>query len=253
MKFPCAATMQGRGGSLFMHRHVKPGMEMVLSHPVNLFPLDNRARKHLMIAGGIGITPFLARSRQLTRFGGKFELHYAARNPALAAYMDRLKSAYGDKVHLYFDDLGQAIDLAASWPASPLARIFILRAQGDAELGAQDRRNGAGPPAVHFEEFLAPGTGALRPWSWPPRARPSPSAPPSRCLRRWRPPASMRPTCAGAGPAGNAKPMSSAAMAPSTPRPLADPRRTGRRAEDHALRQPLRGQDAGDRPIGAGP
>jgi len=34
----------GRGGSLFMHHHVKPGMEMVLSHPMNLFPLDNRAR-----------------------------------------------------------------------------------------------------------------------------------------------------------------------------------------------------------------
>lgn len=71
---------QGRGGSLFMHTHVKPGMEMVLSHPVNLFPLDNRARKHLMIAGGIGITPFLAQIAQLSHFGGRFELHYGARN-----------------------------------------------------------------------------------------------------------------------------------------------------------------------------
>ncbi|MFN6006973.1 MAG: ferredoxin reductase, partial [Paracoccaceae bacterium] len=56
----------GRGGSLYMHRHVVPGMEMVISHPVNLFPLDNRARKHLMIAGGIGITPFLAQISQLS-------------------------------------------------------------------------------------------------------------------------------------------------------------------------------------------
>ena len=38
-----------------------PGMEMVLSHPLNLFPLDLLARKHLMIAGGIGITPLQAR------------------------------------------------------------------------------------------------------------------------------------------------------------------------------------------------
>jgi len=65
----------GRGGSLFMHTHVKPGMEMTLSYPVNLFPLDNRARKHLMIAGGIGITPFLAQIAQLSHFGGRFELH----------------------------------------------------------------------------------------------------------------------------------------------------------------------------------
>ncbi|TIT07167.1 MAG: oxidoreductase, partial [Mesorhizobium sp.] len=50
----------GRGGSLFMHRQVKPGLEMVISYPVNLFSLDLRAKKHLMLAGGIGITPFMA-------------------------------------------------------------------------------------------------------------------------------------------------------------------------------------------------
>ena len=44
----------GRGGSLFMHRQVKPGMKMVISNPVNLFALDLRAKKHLMIAGGMG-------------------------------------------------------------------------------------------------------------------------------------------------------------------------------------------------------
>ena len=47
----------GRGGSLYLHNWTKPGMEMEISYPVNLFALDNRARKHLMIAGGIGITP----------------------------------------------------------------------------------------------------------------------------------------------------------------------------------------------------
>ena len=40
---------------------------MVISNPVNLFSLDLRARKHLMIAGGIGITPFLAQIKQLDR------------------------------------------------------------------------------------------------------------------------------------------------------------------------------------------
>src|SRR5690606_34625448 len=81
---------QGRGGSLYMHRHVKPGMEMVISNPVNLFGLDTRAKKHLMIVGGIGITPFLSQVAQLSHQGGKWEMHYAARNRALGAYMDRL-------------------------------------------------------------------------------------------------------------------------------------------------------------------
>ena len=40
-------------------------MMQYLSHPVNLFSLDLRAKKHLMIAGGIGITPFMAQIKQL--------------------------------------------------------------------------------------------------------------------------------------------------------------------------------------------
>ena len=71
---------QGRGGSLFLHQKVKVGDEMVLSNPVNLFSLDLRAKKHLMIAGGIGITPFLAQIKQLDRSHGNWELHYSVRN-----------------------------------------------------------------------------------------------------------------------------------------------------------------------------
>jgi len=51
---------EGRGGSLFMHNHVKAGDAMTITYPVNLFSLDLRARKHVFFAGGIGITPFMA-------------------------------------------------------------------------------------------------------------------------------------------------------------------------------------------------
>jgi ferredoxin-NADP reductase len=130
---------QGRGGSLYMHRHVKPGMEMTLSYPVNLFSLDGRAKKHLMIAGGIGITPFLAQIAQLSHFGGKFELHYSARTPSLGAYMDRLTAAHPDRVHCYFDDQKQVIDLKtrACDPADRHASLR-LRPEGDDQLGPVD-------------------------------------------------------------------------------------------------------------------
>ncbi len=62
----------GRGGSLFMHGKVEPGHRMVISYPVNLFSLDLRAKKHLMLAGGIGITPFLAQTAQLAGRGRQF-------------------------------------------------------------------------------------------------------------------------------------------------------------------------------------
>lgn len=152
----------GRGGSLFMHSHVKEGMDMVLSHPMNLFALDNRARKHVFFAGGIGITPFLAMMHQLTRFGGKFELHYAARNPALCAYGDTIKAAYGDKAQLYFDDLGQQMPLNDILARQPIGtHIYCCGPKGMlAWVRATAASAGLPQNAVHFEEFTAPATGA---------------------------------------------------------------------------------------------
>ncbi len=152
---------QGRGGSLFMHRHVKPGMEMTLSYPVNLFPLDSRAKKHLMISGGIGITPFLAQIAQLTHFGGRFELHYAARNRALGAYMDRLTSAHPDRVHCYFDEEKQAIDLNRILSNQPIGtHLYVCGPKGMINwVLATAEAMGWPRLALHHEEFLAPGTG----------------------------------------------------------------------------------------------
>ncbi len=154
---------QGRGGSLYMHGHVVPGMEMVLSHPMNLFALDNRARKHLMIAGGIGITPFLAMTKQLSHFGGRFELHYAARNRALGAYMPELTAAHGDKVHCYFDDEGMQLPLAALLARQPIGTHLYVCGPKGMLTWVRGTAEAVGLPAhaVHFEEFLAPGSGLV--------------------------------------------------------------------------------------------
>ncbi|MEO8243159.1 MAG: PDR/VanB family oxidoreductase [bacterium] len=153
----------GRGGSLYMHNHVRPGLDMVISHPLNLFSLDTRAKKHLLIAGGIGITPFLAQIRQLTRFGGHFELHYAARNRLLAAYMDDLTAAHGDRIHPYFDDEGMVIDLAGLLGRQPIGtHLYVCGPKGMLNWVRVTARAAGWPDAaVHFEEFLAPGTGQV--------------------------------------------------------------------------------------------
>ena len=151
----------GRGGSLYMHRHVRPGLEMVISHPINLFPLDNRAKKHLMIAGGIGITPFLAQIAQLARAGGRFELHYAARNRALGAYMDRLTATHPAQVHTYFDDEGQVIDLGRILAMQPIGtHLYVCGPKGMITWVLTSAEAMGWPTqALHHEEFLAPGTG----------------------------------------------------------------------------------------------
>lgn len=152
---------QGRGGSLYMHRHVVPGMEMVISHPVNLFPLDTRARKVLMIAGGIGITPFLAQIAQISHHGGRFELHYSARTRSLGAYMDRLTAAHPAQVHCYFDDEGQQIDLGRVLSMQPLGtHLYVCGPKGMINWVLTTAEAMGWPRgALHHEEFLAPGTG----------------------------------------------------------------------------------------------
>ena len=151
----------GRGGSLFMHRHVTPGMEMTLSYPVNLFALDNRAKKHLMIAGGIGITPFLAQIRQLSHLGGKFELHYSARSKPLGAYMDRLTEAHPTQVHCYFDELKQTIDLKQVLQNQPIGtHLYVCGPKGMIAWVLSTAESMGWPKqALHSEEFIAPGTG----------------------------------------------------------------------------------------------
>ena len=151
----------GRGGSLFLHRHVVPGMRMQIGHPVNLFPPDARARKHLFLAGGIGITPFMSMMAQLQPMGQRCELHYSVRSLALGAYVERLKSAYAERVHIYVDEQGEAIDLTALLSTQPLGtHLYVCGPKGMIDW-VKATASGMGWPknTVHSEEFLAPPVG----------------------------------------------------------------------------------------------
>ncbi|AVX92139.1 oxidoreductase [Pseudomonas koreensis] len=95
-----------RGGSVSMHTDVDVGGFISISEPRNLFPLDETADKHLLFAGGIGITPILAMAHELHRNGANFELHYCYRAADRAAFIDYLKAAdFSSCVHLH-DDSG---------------------------------------------------------------------------------------------------------------------------------------------------
>lgn len=151
----------GRGGSLYMHRHVVPGMRMQIGHPVNLFPPDARAKKHLFLAGGIGITPFMSMMAQLAPMGPRFELHYSVRSMALGAYVDRLRDAYHDRVHIYVDEQGEAINLNTLLSTQPLGtHLYVCGPKGMIDW-VKTTALGMGWPAntVHSEEFLAPPVG----------------------------------------------------------------------------------------------
>jgi dimethylamine monooxygenase subunit B len=151
----------GRGGSRYMHEHVGPGTTLHISHPVNLFPVEQRARKHLLIAGGIGITPFLAMMEQLLRDYKPFELHYAIRSSRHAAYVDELDAEYGARVHVYRDEQAERIDLRRLLSNQPLGtHLYVCgpAAMMDWVLGSAHVM-GWPQQNLHHERFLAPPIG----------------------------------------------------------------------------------------------
>jgi len=123
-----------------MHDQVRVGTPLEIAHPVNLFPLDKIARKHVLIAGGIGITPFLAQLEDLHDAAVPYELHYSVRSPEHAAFLSRLRAREGERVHMYYDSESQAVDfdgltVAVVIHVNPLALAGAQAAQERRVLG----------------------------------------------------------------------------------------------------------------------
>lgn len=149
----------GRGGSLFMHRKVAEGDMLRVSVPLNLFALDLRARKHVLIAGGIGITPIIAQMRQLLRMQARFEIHYAARSREEAAGLRLLPDL--PHVHVHITDEGDHLDLPEIMDHQPVGtHVYTCGPEGlikaVAECGA---RLGWPASSLHSEVFQAPPPG----------------------------------------------------------------------------------------------
>lgn len=95
----------GRGGSASMHDSLNVGNRLTISEPRNHFPLAHDARRTLLMAGGIGITPLLSMAERLSNTGSDFDMHYCARSPERMAFRERIASSrYVNRVSLHFDD-----------------------------------------------------------------------------------------------------------------------------------------------------
>jgi ferredoxin-NADP reductase len=152
---------ESRGGSHFMHDQLRVGSRLEIAHPVNLFGLDKIARKHLLIAGGIGITPFLAQLEDLRGGAVPYELHYSIRSPAHAAFADRLRDRAGDRLRLYYDSIDQVIDFDGLLSQQPLGtHVYVCGPAGLINRVIDTARGFGWPDShIHWEQFSAPPVG----------------------------------------------------------------------------------------------
>jgi vanillate O-demethylase ferredoxin subunit len=148
-----------RGGSTAMHDGIEAGHVITISAPKNHFALQP-ARRSVLFAGGIGVTPILAMAEALSAAGAEFEMHYNARSPERTAFRERIASApYAPHVHFHFDsgDAAQRLDVAKVLGAARAdTHVYVCGPGGyiDHVLGAASAL-GWPPAQVHREYFSA--------------------------------------------------------------------------------------------------
>lgn len=149
-----------RGGSRAMHESVGEGDVIRISGPKNHFPLSASARKSLLFAGGIGITPILSMAERLSQLGADFELHYCARSLRRMAFVERLRRAeFADRVRLHVDDgdAAQKLDIKnALAGAQQDVHLYVCGPGGFMEWILNAAREFGWPAAqIHREYFSA--------------------------------------------------------------------------------------------------
>ncbi|HEX2840033.1 PDR/VanB family oxidoreductase [Hyphomicrobium sp.] len=155
-------TPTSRGGSRFVHDYLHEGSAVTISSPVNLFELDLRARKHLLIAGGIGITPIMSMAEQLEKLGRLFEIHYATRTSRSGAYVGELKRKFGARVRHYQTDRSEFLDTDVVLCGQPLGTHLYVCGPAGMINDVLQRADHMGWPSqhLHAEHFTAPRSGA---------------------------------------------------------------------------------------------
>lgn len=148
-----------RGGSAAVHA-LRPGDPVAVSAPRNTFPLAAGATRHVLVAGGIGITPLIAMLRALRAAGESVELHHFARSEAHLPFLDELAADPATIHHLGLDPAGTGAVLDRVL-ASPGAgdHVYVCGPAGLIDA-VHDRARAHGWPAgtVHDERFVATGT-----------------------------------------------------------------------------------------------
>src|ERR1700732_4990007 len=88
----CIAVLREKlgEGSRRLHDAVRVGDIVEVALPRNHFPLAEAAERHLLLAGGIGITPIMAMVAELKRRRAEFRLHYCTRSPEETAFLEDL-------------------------------------------------------------------------------------------------------------------------------------------------------------------
>jgi vanillate O-demethylase ferredoxin subunit len=146
-----------RGGSAGIHDRLHAGDTLRVSLPRNHFELV-AARRSILIAGGIGITPILAMAQALHATGQDFHMHYCARKASRMAFRREIEaSGYAERVRFHPGDgpESQQFDAAQALAgADPGTHLYVCGPGGFMEHVLGTARNLGWPEdRLHREHF----------------------------------------------------------------------------------------------------
>jgi ferredoxin-NADP reductase len=153
-----ALDPESRGGSKHMHEQVKQGDVLTAGRITTSFPLASDADEQIIIAGGIGITAFLAALQYLKQAKQTFHLHYAVSDEvAFAAPI----AALDPHVTIYRKSLGQRMDLTDILShASSRSHIYTCGPQRLMDAVQSTAKKFNIPKAsIHIEQFTVTTSG----------------------------------------------------------------------------------------------
>ncbi len=105
----------GRGGSHALLERLNVQRKVFIGRPRNNFPLREAAERHLLLAGGIGVTPMMAMLARLRTIGADFTMHYCTKDPEHTAFRPEFKDLVADgRVIVHHDggDPSKGLDIA---------------------------------------------------------------------------------------------------------------------------------------------
>jgi vanillate O-demethylase ferredoxin subunit len=135
------------------------GDRLVISAPRNNFALSPAATRHLLIAGGIGITPLLSMSRHLAATGAAFDLVYFSRSIAHTAFHDLLSTPdFRGRVAFHYalePEQVRAYLRKLLWSRPEGGHLYLCGPRPFMDLVEATAAPTWPPEAVHLEYFTA--------------------------------------------------------------------------------------------------
>ncbi len=152
--FSVLRVADGHGGSTWLHDSVVVGDILRIQPPRSAFAPIARATKHLLVAGGIGVTPMVSHLRAAQRWGRNVQVLYAFRD-GHGAHIDDIVALAGRAAELYTDRSSFLERLSGELRTQPVGTHLYVCGPAAMIDAVVDAAHAAGWPEsrIHFERF----------------------------------------------------------------------------------------------------